>query len=45
VDAQHPAELAEVFRRNVRRCAVREIEPTGFGGAIGELAEGERGRG
>ncbi|MGO8997392.1 MAG: alpha/beta fold hydrolase [Polyangiaceae bacterium] len=44
VDAQHPAELAEVFRRNVRRCAVREIEPTGFGGAIGELAEGGEGR-
>jgi pimeloyl-ACP methyl ester carboxylesterase len=41
-DPYHPAEVAEVYRRNLPRCTVREVDLEGYAAAIAELLDRER---
>lgn len=37
IDPQHPREVADVFRRHLARCVVREVSAPGFAAAIAEV--------
>jgi len=41
VDATHPAEVADVYRRHISRCTVRAVDPAGFAAAITDLVDRE----
>jgi pimeloyl-ACP methyl ester carboxylesterase len=38
-DPYHPAEIADIYRRNLRNCTVREVDPASFGTAIAEFID------
>jgi pimeloyl-ACP methyl ester carboxylesterase len=40
-DPTHPAEIADVYRRSLPRCAVRDVGPEDFGAVIADFVDSE----